>query len=64
MKILRKGDPEKAKQKRIFNCTECDCIYVAEKSEYKYVYKKGDDEYYMGECPCCGAVVYTKYKKE
>lgn len=64
MKILRKGDPEKAKSKRIFTCIECDCMFVAYKSEYKYVYCKSNENYYSCECPCCGALAYTKYPKE
>lgn len=53
MKIIKKGNLEKPKQIKRFQCDNCGCVFEAEKGEYKYVVATRNEEFYICECPYC-----------
>ena len=56
MRIIKEGDPDKLGKR--FECENCGCIFVANKSEYEYR-KCGMGEYeYVTECPYCHEEVH------
>ena len=59
MKILAYGKNTYMKAKRMFTCTICGCIFVADYDEYevKDTYRNG--MYYESRCPCCGRSAYA-----
>ena len=56
MKIIKEGDPEKAKGVVQFECDQCGCIFVADKTEWIYApqtaQQRGEGTY-ICKCPCC-----------
>ena len=59
MKIIKNGViPNKDETKR-FVCSECGCVFEANKGEYKKVLYCGQIlEGYSCDCPNCGEYVY------
>lgn len=61
MKIIKQGDPDKAKDIVQFECDRCGCIFVAVRTEWDYTpqiaQQKGEGTY-MCTCPCCGYNVW------
>lgn len=62
MKIIKQGLGEeewkrKAKEIRRFKCDRCECIFEAEKSEYKSS-SQYNETYYYCECPNCRYSAY------
>ena len=56
MEIIKHGDLDKAKKKRLhsltFTCPDCECVFVADITEYEW-----GDQIHPGpyvDCPCCG----------
>ena len=62
MEIIVPGNLEKTKRIIKFSCSNCDCVWKAEKGEYEYKFDQRDGEYSSMRCPCCGALTYGKYK--
>lgn len=52
MKIIQDGNPDKLKEIVRFTCKKCDCIFEAEKGEYK-TDSQYNETYYICECPFC-----------
>lgn len=56
MEIIKQGDKEKARKKKLgirqFVCTDCDCVWTATNEEYTFG-NQLDPGSYM-DCPCCG----------
>ena len=55
MKIIKQGDLEKARQKNLcpktFVCPDCECVFVADNTEYTYGDQREPGPFAM--CPCC-----------
>lgn len=67
MEILKQGDAQRAKQKKLrikrFVCDECGCEFKANKTEYKEPSQMdycGDRITAYCKCPCCGNMADTK----
>lgn len=56
MKIIKAG--KKPEYKRRFECRECGCVFIAEKSEYRTVAEEYQCVSYVCKCPCCGERCY------
>ena len=54
MKIIKQGNPEIINKPKKFHCSRCDCVFEADKSEYK-AGNQYNDIYFYAECPCCKA---------
>ena len=56
MEIIIPGDLEKARKKKLrplqFTCPDCECIFVADNSEYEWSSQWESGPY--ATCPCCG----------
>ena len=66
MKIIKEGNKELADTKRAqvikFHCSMCECIWEANKNEYKNVGNHIDGDIYECCCPTCGERIYvSKY---
>lgn len=51
MKIIQHGTPKVTT--KIFECSDCGCVFEAEKDEYTYGVQY-NEEYYYCKCPECG----------
>lgn len=55
MEIIKMGDLAKAKKKTlcplIFTCPDCECVFVADNTEYEYGSQFEPGPYAV--CPCC-----------
>ena len=61
MKIIRKGDLNRLKEIRQFECSACGCVFEAERGEYKYDYSQREDYgWYEIQCPTCTRWVTQK----
>ena len=61
MKIIKRGDPDKAKGAVQFECDRCGCIFKAEKGEWSYapsIAQQRGEATYVCKCPCCGKAVW------
>lgn len=56
MEIIKKGD---LKDTIKFECSQCGCIFKAERSEWFYTPSRGEGTY-MSFCPYCGNKVWGK----
>lgn len=55
MKVIKEANPDKFKPEVTFECTNCECIYIAEKGEFKVsYYQDGELAFYSSYCPICG----------
>ena len=56
MEIIKPGDLEKAKKKNLhplkFTCPDCECVFVADNTEYEWGSHWDAGPY--ANCPCCG----------
>lgn len=56
MEIIKPGDLDKAKKKNLhplkFTCPDCECIFVADNTEYEWGSQWEPGPY--ANCPCCG----------
>ena len=56
MEIIKPGDLEKAKKKNLhplkFTCPDCECVFVADNTEYEWGSQWEPGPY--ADCPCCG----------
>ena len=63
MEIIIPGDLEKARKKKLrplqFTCPDCECVFVADNTEYEWGSHWGAGPY--ADCPCCGRK-YIDYK--
>lgn len=65
MEIIKMGDLAKAKKKTLcpltFTCPDCECVFVADNTEYEYGSQFEPGPYV--DCPCCGRkyVNYNTY---
>ena len=59
MKILKKGDANKLKVVKTFDCDFCGCIFEADNIEYKTA-SNYYEEYNYIKCPFCGRNVYKE----
>lgn len=57
MKIIKKGDLNRMKVIKTFDCNFCGCLFEADKTEYK-VGSQYNETYYYAVCPFCGRKVY------
>ena len=61
MKLIKQGDPNKANGGVEFECDQCGCIFVADRTEWKYApqmaQQRGEGTY-ICKCPCCGKEVW------
>lgn len=57
MKIIQHGRPKELRILKRFKCSDCGCIFEADKDEYK-VGSKYNETYYFCPCPDCGKFVY------
>lgn len=61
MEIIKQGDCNKAKGIVKFECTQCGCIFKAERGEWFYapsMAQQRGETTYMCFCPCCGDKVW------
>lgn len=63
MKILKVGKIDKLKGTKLFICKHCDCIFMAENTEYK-INSQYNHIYYSIKCPFCKSMVYTDDEKQ
>lgn len=59
MNILRNGDLDRLKRIKRFICTDCGCIFEAEKTEYKNESNQRDGVQFSCKCPTCGKTCYN-----
>lgn len=59
MRILIEGQRELVMQSRKFECSNCTCVFIADKDEYRYSGNQLDGGMYSCNCPCCGNEVIT-----
>lgn len=65
MKIIQKGDLNRLKKIKRFECGQCGCIFEAENTEYKYEFSQRDNYgWYEAHCPTCHRTVTLSDDKE
>lgn len=57
MKIIKQGEIRKLNKMETFDCKFCNCIFEADKTEYK-IGMQYNQEYLYIKCPFCGHMVY------
>ena len=66
MKILKQG--RKVKKYLRFTCKNCDCVFLAEKNEYKfegrYYHNDRYSDRYSCTCPNCNVKTYSTAEDE
>lgn len=58
MKILVMGDPNRLKKYKKFECSECGCVLIADRTEYINCSSQRDGAAFTINCPCCRKKVY------
>ena len=58
MEIVKKGDLDRLKKTRQFECTRCGCVFKAAHGEYESKQDTRNDIYYLCGWPTCGKTVY------
>lgn len=56
MKIIKEGDPNKINGDVEFECSQCGCIFVADRTEWIYapqIAQQRGEGTYICKCPCC-----------
>lgn len=59
MKILVPGDQRRANRCKRFECEECGCVFIADKSEYMNRSNQREGPLYESVCPCCKRTVWN-----
>ena len=59
MKIIKEGNLNQLMKVKRFECQYCNCIFEANKDEYK-TGTQYNDRYYYCECPYCKNKVYLE----
>lgn len=55
MEILKHGNLEKTRDQLVFKCTNCKCLFRADRSEYQFQYVQRENlAWYEIKCPECG----------
>ena len=57
MEIVKKGDLDRLKKTRQFECKRCGCVFKAYKDEYE-VKSEYNEIYFTCKCPTCGGSCY------
>ena len=58
MNIIKPGNPRKIRKIERFECAFCDCIFEADKDEYKVCHSRRNGPYCISiRCPYCGKFV-------
>lgn len=60
MEIIKQGNLELTKKIKTFECTNCGCIFKADKDEYSYAGAQYNTAYYKCQCPTCSYTVYVE----
>lgn len=58
MEIIKQGDTQKLKRIKRFICSNCGCIFDADKNEYS-IGTQYNETYYFCKCPFCSETVYV-----
>ena len=63
MEIIRHGNDRKSNDLKRFVCSNCECEFIADNTEYSKCDLEYDgSEEYIANCPECGAVVSSDDK--
>lgn len=62
MEIIREGNLKHSKKPIRFICKICDCIFIADNTEYQYCGCQIEGDEWKCKCPACNKVVYSTLK--
>ena len=62
MEILKHGDPERIKKIRKFECNQCGCEWLADRTEYCFSGMQYNIQHIACECPECHNLVIMEDK--
>jgi hypothetical protein len=58
MQIVRHGDKSLLDKIKKFECNECKCIFLANRSEYELCGMHYNIQHFACKCPTCGTIVW------